>query len=368
MDALPPVPVPLSVRWREFRTRLLPIGMAIVALVTVGRLWRHQAVSADFPGVAEGIRATVTSPQPGIVRQLFVHPYQEVQAGQTVAILVPSDLRTQLDLLQAELQLASLRLEPSLAEQNAVDYERLRFEWWRIKAELAGRQIELQRAENQVRRDQPLFGDKLLSEDLFDLATTTRDRLLAEVTVTSNAIVQMEERLAQLRPFGQPNEAASTPPTQALLSSLVTRHRMLLTNAGPVTLTAPITGMVTAVPRGIGEQVMEGEALIVIRSPRADRVVGYLRQPYSMQPQIGMEVSLSTREWRRRTYLGLVSQVGVQLEVITNSLAVIRAGALVDTGLPVVIALAPEAQIRPGEVVDLAIRSGAMPFYSRSRL
>jgi hypothetical protein len=166
----------------------------------------------------------------------------------------------------------------------------------------------------------------------------------------------MEQRLAELRGLGEPEPRASTSPAVALLSNLLARHHALATNLGPMTLTAPITGMISSIQRRAGEQVIEGEPLLVISSPQAERVVGYLRQPYPVQPEPGMEAVLTTREWRRRQYIGLVTQVGAQLEYITNSLALLRPGALVDTGLPVIIDLSPEADIRPGEVVDILIR------------
>ena len=46
---------------------------------------------------------------------------------------------------------------------------------------------------------------------------------------------------------------------------------------------------------------------------------------------------------------------GQSREVITNVLAMVRQGALVDVGLPVVVGLPVENRIRPGEIVDLWI-------------
>lgn len=356
MEKLPPIPVPVAVRWRQLRTQVLPV---VVVLCTAGAafwLWQHEMKSGHFPGLAEATRATVASPQPGALRQVLVQPFQLVQAGDPVAVLVPADPRAELDVLQAELQLARLSLEPSVPEQNALDYERLRFELLRTKSEVASAQVELQRADNQVRRQEPLFQEKLLSEDMYDLTAKTRDSIRAEVQAKSNAVLQMEERLQALRALGEPRALSITNPALALLSNLVARHRTIVASLGPITLTAPISGMVSTVQRQAGEQVLEGEPLIVINSPRAERVVGYLRQPYPVQPEIGMEALLTTREWRRRQFKGVISQVGVQVEFITNSLALLRPGALVDTGLPVVIDLAPDAAIRPGEVVDISIR------------
>jgi multidrug resistance efflux pump len=361
MDRLPPIPVPLATRWREFRLRVLPVFLTLATLAAASWLWRYEKALGNFAGIAEGARATVSSPRPGAIRQLLVQPFQIVQAGQPLAVLVPGDPRTELDVLQSELQLARLSVEPSLPEQNAVGYERLRFDLLRMQSELASAQIDLQRAENQVRRQKPLFDEKLLSEDMFDLADKTRESILAEVQVKSNAVIQMEQRLSELRELGELEPRVPANPAMQVLSSLLARHRAVLTNLGPITLSAPISGMISVVNRRAGEQVVEGEPLMIISSPRAERVVGYLRQPYPMHPEVGMEAVLTTRELKRRQFVGFVSQVGVQLEYITNSLALLRPGALVDTGLPVVIEFSPETHIRPGEIVDIAIRQPLIP-------
>jgi hypothetical protein len=117
--------------------------------------------------------------------------------------------------------------------------------------------------------------------------------------------------------------------------------------------------MITAVHRQTGEHVLDGEPIVTISSLQSDRVVGYLRQPFPLVPEPGMTAVLTTRAWKRTRFLGTVGQIGAQLEYITNSLAVIRAGTVVDAGLPVVINLPPHAQLRPGEIVDVEIQNAS---------
>ncbi len=336
--------------------RFLPVCLTVGVGALAVWLWTHGGQSRDFAGVAEGVRSAVASPQAGSLEQLLVQPFQIVQAGDPVALIVPTDPRAALDLLQTELQLARLSLEPTTPEQNALDYERLRFEFLRTKTELAIAKVELIRTENQVRRQTPLFQEKLVSEDLYDLAVKTRDSFLAQVHEKSNAVVQMEQRLEELRPLGEPQTHRANDPLVSLISSLTARHEAALTNWGPLTLTAPISGMVNAIQRQPGEHVLEGEPVAYISSLRADRVVGYLRQPYPVHPEVGMRAVLTTREWQRHRFEGVVTQIGAQVEFITNSLAYLRPGMLVDSGLPVAIDLQGETQIRPGEIIDIEIQ------------
>ena len=48
--------------------------------------------------------------------------------------------------------------------------------------------------------------------------------------------------------------------------------------------------------------------------------------------------------------------MGAQVEIITNTLAVLRVDALWDSGLPFVVRLPAGTNLRPGEVVDIAIQ------------
>ena len=80
----------------------------------------------------------------------------------------------------------------------------------------------------------------------------------------------------------------------AILSRLEAEQVLAQTNWAPITLFAPIDGMVHLVCRHASEFVMDGEPLLMINSQRSDHVVGYLRQPYSFQPEVGMQVEVVT--------------------------------------------------------------------------
>jgi hypothetical protein len=60
-----------------------------------------------------------------------------------------------------------------------------------------------------------------------------------------------------------------------------------------------------------------------------------------------------TRTKKRQRFEGQISQISAQVEMITNSLAFVAQGSLVDVGLPVVIPVPRGFSIRPGEIVDV---------------
>jgi len=353
-----PIPMPAFVRWREFRAGVLPLFMFTGGAVACAWLWTQTATSTGIAGITEGVRSVVASPRLATVQHVVVAPFQMVEAGDTLAVVLPIDPRAELGLLQAELDLARMSLQPSIAEENAMNFEQIRVDLLRTKSELAVARVNLERAENQVRRNAPLFAEKLVSEEIYDLAAKARDAYQAEVFEKSNAVAHIQKRVGELEILGLPQAG-----TNSLLAITLRRLNVLLTQSAtnwhPITLRAPIAGMISAVTHCPGETALEGEPLVTINSTVSERVVGYLRQPYQIDPQVGMSVVMTTRERKPRRLTGSVMQVGAQTEIITNALAFVRTGALVDSGLPIAISLPPGVPLRPGEILDLMFRAAS---------
>lgn len=360
MTGLPPIPVPSRVVWQSFREQLLPAIVFVIVATVAAILWLSHNVGASLMGVAEGPRALVSSPQPGTLAAVLVHPFQIVSAGTPLAIIEPFDLRTRLGVLQTELDLARLRLQPTLAEQNALDFERLRADLLQTKSELSIAEASLARAEREVRRNTPLVEEQLVSADAYEVVLKSRDMDLAEVMAKSNTVAEIQNRLQELQRLGKP-EAMTNDPAALVLARLDRLQRTLATNLGPITLVAPISGMIGSFLRQPGENVVEGEPLLAIGAVNAERIVGYLRQPYPFDPTVGQPVLVRTREISRRQFQSAVAQVGAQVEIVTNALARVRPETLVDVALPVVVTVPPGIYLRPGEVVDLQLQKGTQP-------
>jgi multidrug resistance efflux pump len=349
------IPTPFYMMWREFRIRILPVMVFIGIGVTCYMLWSHIGRGSTVPGVGEGVRAMVASPYVGSLQQVYVEPFQWVEEGQPLARIAPVDPQARLDLLGSELQIARIRLEPSMSDQNAMSYERLRVDWLRLKNELAVAKVYLARAESALGRHEKLVKDNLVSEDIYEISLQQRDLYRVEIETKSAAVAEMESRMTQLRTLGEPTTPGTNPGTVELLARLENRLAAAETNWLPITLTAPRSGMVQAVFRHAGEYIVEGEPLVIINSPRADRVIAYLRQPYPLDPEIGMEAEILTRTRKRQAFKSRISEVGAQIETITNALAYVKQGSMVDEGLPVVLPVPPDVHIRPGEIVDVIL-------------
>lgn len=357
MKPLEPVPIPFALRWREFRIQVLPV----VAFVAVGTLavwmWRNQVALTTAQGIGEGVRSYVSAPQTAQIQKWLVEPYTVVAAGTPLVIIKPVDARMDFDLLRSLYEMARVQTQPSLAEDNAMNFERIRVELLKTQSELAIARVKLEQAERDVARNTPLFREKLVSADIYELSENIRDALKAEVEEKTKAATQIEQRLAQLRPIGEPGAQGAADPA---LTNLLAELKMAQTNASkylePLTIVSPIAGMVDVPHRQAGEFVLPGEPLLTINSLRSQRVIAYLRQPYPVDPKVGMAAQITTRTKKREVFASHVIQVGAQLEVLTNSLAVVRPWTLVDAGLPVILPVPDEVHIRPGEVVDVLFK------------
>ncbi|MGC3961352.1 MAG: HlyD family efflux transporter periplasmic adaptor subunit [Verrucomicrobiota bacterium] len=354
MKALTPVPIPAAVRWREFRTRLLPLLVVAGLIGTIAFLWRNHTGQATMQGIGEGVRSNITAPQTVQIQKWLVEPYTVVAAGTPVVVVAPADARADFDRLRSMLDLQQIRSQPSQAEDNAMNFERVRIEQLKTKSELAIARVKLEQAERDVTRNAGLAREKLVSQDLYELAINARDALKAEVEEKTKATAQIDQRLENLRAIGEPGFSPATG-NNALLAQLEKAQQAAAKNLEPQTLVAPISGMVSQPLRQTGEFVPAGEPLLTISSARADHVVAYLRQPYRFDPQVGMTAQVTTRTGQRQAFLSQIAQIGAQIEVLTNALAMMRPGQMVDVALPVILPVPPGVNIRPGEIVDILI-------------
>lgn len=307
-------------------------------------------------GIGEGVQSFVTAPHPVYVQEWLIKPHTIVTAGTPVAIVLPANPQADFDLLRSQLEMERLRSAPSLAEDNAMDFERIRVELLKIKSELAIARVKLQFAEKEVARNAPLYREKLVSEDIYELSLNDRDELKAEVDEKAKAIVQIEDRLRRLRPIGEPDETATrSGHVKDWMLELERTQAAAARNLEPLALVASITGLVGLPLRQAGEFVPLGEPLAAVSSLQSEHVVAYLRQPYRFDPRVGMTARVTTRTHQRQSFVTRVVQVGAQMEVLTNSVALWRPGSLVDAALPIVLNIPDGISIRPGEVVDVAI-------------
>lgn len=348
----PVIPTPAGTRWREFRIKFLPPLIFLVTIALIWQLWKDLPPGGGIRGIGDGAVSMITSPQNGYIQSEAIEPYGWAEAGQALVSISPFDPAARLDLFQSRLQIARLGMEPSIPERTVLDYEKLRVDSLRLKQELAMAKANLDLATKVLPRHEALLKEHLISQDIYDTTLRDRDLYQAEVREKSKAIEEIDERLNALKAMSDPVNGPTNSALDRSIPELEEQLVQVQTNWNPVLITAPISGEVQFYRRA-GEYVRAGEPILAVNSPKATRVIAYLKQPYPFEPKPGMALEVITREAEPKRFLTHIARVGARVEILTNAIAYVPTGALVDSGLPLILPLPPEASLRPGEVVDI---------------
>jgi HlyD family secretion protein len=363
MKPSPAIAIPLAQRWRDARMRLVPLLVFGAALVGVAALWKDHVAAPTMVGQAEPVLANVCCQKPGVLAQLEVTRFQQVKAGDAVGQLMVADPRildSSLAVIRAEIELLRVNMEPIAAQQhNAMDYNRVRLEWMRQRADLASARVNLQLTEAELRRTEALFNEKVTSQQKLDEAKAARDALLQQVEELSGLVAEGEQNFKDLQLTNAGSIAKiSDSPLRAAIAVQESKLRLTEAELSPITLRAPIDGIVTALYHHPGEAVTAGQPIMALATLHAVRIVGYLHSPLPEEPKPGTRVEVRTRGWHREVGSARVVAVGTQLEPIPPTLLGPLKLANVEQGLPLDISLPATLRIRPGELVDLRFDLG----------
>jgi multidrug resistance efflux pump len=366
MDRLPPVPIPLSQLWREFRVHLAPLGIFAAAAVAVVVLWRENVAAPTLIGQVESLQSNVSSPKAGKLSQLNVTHLQRVRAGDIIAQVITTDpqiIRSSLAVIEAEIKLLRVNLQPVLGQQRyALNYDHLRLDWMDQRVLLATARVRLQLAEADLRRAQELFTQKIVSQQAIDTARAAQESAEAEVRERTALVAEQEQHLKQLSlSENAPSLPKDTNQEDVMQASIrVQEEKLRLTEVelSPIKLVVPIDGTVSAILHRSGEAVVAGEAIVTLTALGSDRILGYIRQPMFLEPKIGMKVEVRPRSFRRVVAEAEIIQVGSQMEPISATLSPPLSAHFHEVGLPVLVSLPPTQKLLPGEIVDLRILPG----------
>ena len=364
MAKLTPIPTPAAQRWREFRLQSLPFVMFCAAVLAVGLLWRTSATTVRLVGQVEPSTNTVSSPKPGVLGQMTITRLQRVEAGDPIVQVITTDpkiLDSSLAVLRAEIELLRLNLLPIFGEQRyTLNYDRIKLDWLKERADLATARVRLQLADSEFRRTQELFKDKIVSEKVFEAAQSNRDGLQAQVEALDRLVREHEQTLGTLQLRG--NNNPTNPPTRESVmgaSIAVQEQKLRLTEVelSPIILKAQMDGTVSAIHRHAGEAVTVGQPIVTITALDSDRIIAYLPSSAKIDAKPGMKVEVSSRAESRQVGLGTILQVGTQMEVIPASLLPLAGNLPPQWALPISVTRPPEIKALPGEPVFLTFDS-----------
>lgn len=354
-----PIPIPARHHWREFRIKRLPLVTFCAALLAVVFIWKDHIAAPSFTGEVETIRANVISTLPGLLVEMNVERFEKVSKGQILGKVYPADPELLKSALAAvEIELRTLQAQIVLnQDRNKVNYEQVRLDLLSQRVELATAKVNLQFAENELRRATLLHDEKILSDSLYETAQDFRDVRREEVKEKTKLVAEMEKSLSALNT----EENSHSPTNSSLREAIAAQEAQLLLKEGPITLTAPIAGVITALNHHSGERLVAGLPILTITSPQANRIIAFARQPLQRIPQVGDRVQVRTRSNPRKTGMSSVMQVSSGIDVMVapqnNSERDFPTalGNPMERGLAFSVAMPEGMSVYPGETVDLIV-------------
>lgn len=395
MEKLPPIPSPPGTTFREFRITVLPVLMFLTVLGATLVTWRRYVGPSQLVGEVETVHAVVSAPQAGLIRELRVDLLQRVSAGQTLAVLVPTDprvLTARLDVSRSRLDLLRESLDARLRQQNnQISLLQLRLDWFAQRTELAALKARRSFYESELSRQSQLMnwlrdraaltetravstpsapagesspggdpkswileGAGLQRVAEYQIAKRDLDSLDAEVVEKTRLVEEIAEALRTVAPENSPMTEDLPATLKEAVALEETELQRLEDQLKPVTLIATMDGVVSVVSRRVGENVVEGETILTLSAVRSDRVVAYLRQPLNLEVRTNMNMEVRCRTRHRESGIGRVLAVGTQIEPILPQLLP-KNSATRDSefGLPILVGLPPGLPVVGGEVVDL---------------
>ena len=353
VDPLPPIPSPPTQLWRQFRIRVLPLVAFLGVLVATLVLWKANQENPMVMGTAQGLEADVTSPGDALLAELRAVRYQEVRQGDLIAVLQtasPDVASNSIAVLKAEM--ARVRSEAGYDVGDRIRYGQFRLDWMLERADLAVLQQQLTYAEAEYQRAEQLLEKNIAEPSLYDIAL--RDLRQARELLDAKTAAVETARLAldNLNPEGV---VADTAPVAAALDVIATKLRLLEAEFEPVRIHAPIDGRVSKIYKLPGTTVAQGEPILTLASPEVDYILGYIREPIRVEPTPGMGVTVQSRGLRRTTGDATVTEVGPRIELFNAPLRTRGMGNAQQRGLPILVSIPPNMQLRPGELVDLRL-------------
>ena len=354
MSSRAPIPIPRAHRWRDIRMAVLPPLTFALLLVTIFWMWRIYVHPPNLVGVVEAVRANIISTLDGTVLELKVDNLQQVTNGQELAIISlmdPDALQAELKAIGADLNLTKARVAVEIG-QNVQSYEQIRLQLLSDKVQLAINQTNLNLAEIEFNRAEQLFNSKaLISEQALDIARDHRDALRVTVSANAALVAERERSLSTLNPMQIPQISA------AISDAIQSQQERLTRLQKPLVLKAPIAGFISIINQRPGERITAGLPILVVSGNKADRIIGWVRQPVLVKPSVGDLVEVRSMRSMHTTQ-AIVTSVGEQLELVSPAALPFSAPAnRIEYGLQFLVKAPPGNDLIPGEMVGLLFKA-----------
>lgn len=344
-------------RNRRLLSRVLPVLVWIVSLCFVAILFKQQSARVELKGIAFSYEQVINTTETGYLRSIPVTLYQEVKAGDTLAIVkentiareeyINASLQAQrttaeaeLEQLKAELEAAEDRLLAARFEQNndmmamrrrlAVDLERARLDVLEIKSELEPEKLTLKDLEVEIEIVKTLVKEHASEEYELQKTQAQYDILKEKVSQTEHLLAQAQESYesAQLRK----DEFDQSVPLSPELSDkelapirkaiLVQENKIfeLIKQRDIIVLTAPFDGVVNTLNYKAGQTVVRGDSIMTIIKPEPEVITAWVPQKDMEQFSQNMKVKVISNNSNHQSFVSQVSHISPSVEIVPQRL------------------------------------------------
>lgn len=378
MDTLPPIRTPWKQQWKRIRYQLVPVVVMGFCMLLTGYLWhRHSAILSGL-GEVEANQFTFASDRDGRLVPLpagKLKLYDEVEPGDEIARFDDVPAKATLAVLKSELTRMERELEFRKKHPGEVENEQrvqqkevdaLRLAVLDRAGQLDTDKVELKRL-NEVQDALKAGNASGLNSprELVELQAK-RDVLAQRIRGGEAALAQAQAQLkaAEEQLTLQQNLAAASAEEQvALLAGAIETQKARLAETEmqiqSLVVRSPIRGKVVAIHQKPGQVVRFGEPIVSIASQEAQHITYYIRQDQRIQAEENMPVEIRSRLAGSKPVKSLVKRVGPQLEAVPAHQ--LRDPRVQEWGVPVLIALPPGMNVRPGELVTLQFQANNNP-------
>jgi len=379
MAELRPIKTPLAQHWRRVRYQMIPVLTFCGVLLVTGWLWRHHQSLPHAVGEVEAVRIPVRASYDGLLAHLDSGPlrlFDDVQIGQAVARLDDGPaqaalqaLRQEIEALKGELAAVSARAGQEESDRAhdrlresrrlALDVEDARLAILSLQTELQGDKVQLGRLTKLLAEaEKARQAGGVTMQTVVDL-TLRRDETEVRIRGNTQAMTQAEANLAsaqqRLKDYPTPPPAevdVLLEPIRKTRAAQEARARELELQIATMAIRSPIAGKVCAILRHPGQAVEAGDDILMIAADRGRHIVTYVREYDQVRPRVGMVVSVKPRNAAAKVVQAHVLRIGPQVEAVPPHQC--ADPARLEWGLPVLISVPEDADLRPGELVDIA--------------
>jgi multidrug resistance efflux pump len=286
--------------------------------------------------------------------------FREVRAGEKIGVIrtmPPEYAQLALAVLREEIEMIRLGVaDPVLGQQrNLLSLQGLRRDWLLVRSDLASLRVRMRQAELDLKRLEELAGQGYESASVIEQARALYEAMVAEVNEKTSLAESLQAAVAEVDAQAEGRGLPDVGITAAL-DWKEAELRRLEAELAPVAIFAPFDGRLTKVFRHSGDYVNMGEPIAEIRSKHAESIIGYLKPPFPLRPEVGMEVDVMPRSsGGTQTLRAHVLAVGPQFEALQPAFLRPMPVTLEERALPLLISLSDQVSLVPGEIVDIRL-------------